>query len=291
MKFDPPTRLGAAPSPRRRCSTRPGAASAGILLIIGVLHGVNLLILPIIGTAAHAQPAARSADARGRGPRSPGRRDRDVTHVTSDTRRPVTRVRHSYVCSSCVHSPTDSAVRSSSSPEHWPASHGEYSSDCGCGSSRRTPSSPGEGRFTSSARPRSSASAWEAQLPVGDRRGGGPAASPAWLGGISLIFLSVAAGVILVASVLPATLAFAERRWWMVVRVVFVRAEPAAAASAHRRAAEGLHDAEGPGGNRARPRARVGAGPRVGFGRRVAAVTTSCSPTGRTRGGSCRQRW
>ena len=39
------------------------------------------------------------------------------------------------------------------------------------------------------------------------------------LGGISLIFLSVAAGVILVASVLPATLAFAERRWWMVVRV------------------------------------------------------------------------
>lgn len=39
------------------------------------------------------------------------------------------------------------------------------------------------------------------------------------LGGISLIFLSVAAGVILVASVLPATLALAERRWWMIVRV------------------------------------------------------------------------
>ena len=129
-------------------------------------------------TPAHAQSAARSADARGRGPRSPGRRDGDGD-VTSATRWPVTRGLHSDVCSSCVHSSTDSAVRSSSSPEHWPASPGESSSDCGCGSSRRTPSSPGEGRSTSSARPRSSASAWRAQLPVGDRRGGGPAASPA----------------------------------------------------------------------------------------------------------------
>jgi hypothetical protein len=38
-------------------------------------------------------------------------------------------------------------------------------------------------------------------------------------GGVSVIFLSVAAGVILVASVIPATLAVFERRWWKPVRI------------------------------------------------------------------------
>jgi hypothetical protein len=40
------------------------------------------------------------------------------------------------------------------------------------------------------------------------------------LGAIPLLFLSVAAGSIMVASVLPATLAIFERRWWKPVRIV-----------------------------------------------------------------------
>ncbi len=39
------------------------------------------------------------------------------------------------------------------------------------------------------------------------------------LGSASLTFLSVAAGVILVATVIPATLAVFERRWWRPVRI------------------------------------------------------------------------
>ena len=42
------------------------------------------------------------------------------------------------------------------------------------------------------------------------------------LGGISLIFLSGAAGMIMVASVIPATLAVFERRWWKPVRVALL---------------------------------------------------------------------
>ena len=42
------------------------------------------------------------------------------------------------------------------------------------------------------------------------------------LGGISLIFLSGAAGMIMVASVIPATLAVFERRWWKPVRIALL---------------------------------------------------------------------
>ena len=42
------------------------------------------------------------------------------------------------------------------------------------------------------------------------------------LGGISLIFLSGAAGSIMVASVIPATLAVFERRWWKPVRLALL---------------------------------------------------------------------
>jgi hypothetical protein len=42
------------------------------------------------------------------------------------------------------------------------------------------------------------------------------------LGAMSLVFLSLAAGMILVASVVPATLALTERRWWKPVRVAFL---------------------------------------------------------------------
>jgi hypothetical protein len=42
------------------------------------------------------------------------------------------------------------------------------------------------------------------------------------LGGISLIFLSGAAGSIMVASVIPATLAVFERRWWKPVRIALL---------------------------------------------------------------------
>ena len=42
------------------------------------------------------------------------------------------------------------------------------------------------------------------------------------LGAMSLIFLSMAAGSILVASVVPATLALTERRWWKPVRVALL---------------------------------------------------------------------
>jgi hypothetical protein len=41
-------------------------------------------------------------------------------------------------------------------------------------------------------------------------------------GAFSLIFLSAAAGMIMVASVIPATLAVAERRWWKPVRVALL---------------------------------------------------------------------
>ena len=39
---------------------------------------------------------------------------------------------------------------------------------------------------------------------------------------MSLVFLSLAAGMILVASVVPATLALTERRWWKPVRVALL---------------------------------------------------------------------
>jgi hypothetical protein len=42
------------------------------------------------------------------------------------------------------------------------------------------------------------------------------------LGAMSLVFLSMAAGMILVASVVPATLALTERRWWKPVRVALL---------------------------------------------------------------------
>ena len=42
------------------------------------------------------------------------------------------------------------------------------------------------------------------------------------IGGISLIFLSGAAGMIMVASVIPATLAVFERRWWKPVRIALL---------------------------------------------------------------------
>lgn len=42
------------------------------------------------------------------------------------------------------------------------------------------------------------------------------------LGAIPLLFLSVAAGSIMVAFVLPATLAIAERRWWKPVRIALL---------------------------------------------------------------------
>ena len=42
------------------------------------------------------------------------------------------------------------------------------------------------------------------------------------LGGISMIFLSGAAGIIMVASVIPSTLAVFERRWWKPVRIALL---------------------------------------------------------------------
>ncbi len=42
------------------------------------------------------------------------------------------------------------------------------------------------------------------------------------LGAMSLVFLSLAAGMVLVASVVPATLALTERRWWKPVRVALL---------------------------------------------------------------------
>jgi hypothetical protein len=42
------------------------------------------------------------------------------------------------------------------------------------------------------------------------------------LGAMSLVFLSLAAGMILVASVVPATLALTQRRWWKPVRLALL---------------------------------------------------------------------
>ena len=42
------------------------------------------------------------------------------------------------------------------------------------------------------------------------------------LGAMSLVFLSLAAGMILVASVVPATLALSQRRWWKPVRLALL---------------------------------------------------------------------
>ena len=93
------------------------------------------------------------------------------------------------------------------------------------------------------------------------------------LGGISLIFLSVAAGIIMVASVIPATLAVFERRWWKPVRSCAVRAEPAAAPGGEDRDREGGRHDQGHHRDGALPRARLGDRHRVGVGRRVAPVT------------------
>ena len=218
MKFDPPTdwdehRHGAAaaaragarrrdPADHRRAARRQPAGPAG--------HR----------PAAHAQPAARSADARGRRPRSPGRRDGDVRDVTSDTRRRVTRVRRLrrlLIVRAFIDrlSRPQLVLAGALAGLTWGVLIRLWM--------RLISTNP---EFT-----------WGGTLYIlgaatilGVGVGGAAAGrrSPRrWarrvtrvLGGISLIFLSVAAGVILVASVLPATLAFAERRWWMPVRVV-----------------------------------------------------------------------